>query len=79
MSPDVDLSGRTILVCGVARGGIGGATVRHVVRAGGAVIALDKDRAVIDPAITDVEELGGRWPSRRSGNRPMATSTSPVR
>jgi NAD(P)-dependent dehydrogenase (short-subunit alcohol dehydrogenase family) len=60
MSLDVDLSGKTILVCGVARGGIGGSTVRQVVRAGGAVVALDHDQAVIDPTIADVKELGGR-------------------
>jgi NAD(P)-dependent dehydrogenase (short-subunit alcohol dehydrogenase family) len=60
MSLDVDLSGKTILVCGVARGGIGGATVRQIVRAGGAVIALDHDQTVIDPTIADVEDLGGK-------------------
>jgi NAD(P)-dependent dehydrogenase (short-subunit alcohol dehydrogenase family) len=59
MSLDVDLSGKTILVCGVARGGIGGATVRQIVRAGGAVIALDKDQATLAPTIADVQELGG--------------------
>lgn len=60
MALDVDLAGKTILVCGVARGGIGGSTVRQIVRAGGAVIALDHDQAVIDPTIADVKELGGR-------------------
>ena len=55
----IDLSGKTILVCGVARGGIGGATARQIAKAGGTVIALDKDRAVIDPTIADVEALGG--------------------
>ncbi|MDR2857624.1 MAG: SDR family oxidoreductase [Novosphingobium sp.] len=60
MSLDVDLTGRTILVCGVQRGGIGGSTVRQIVRAGGAVVALDHDQAIIDPTIADVKELGGR-------------------
>lgn len=55
----IDLQGRTILVCGVARGGIGGATCRQVAKAGGTVIALDKDQALIDPTIEDVEALGG--------------------
>lgn len=41
MALTVDLSGKTILVCGVARGGIGGATV----------IALDKEQAAIEPTI----------------------------
>ncbi len=55
----IDLTGRTILICGVARGGIGGATARQVARAGGTVIALDKDQEVLDPTIADVEALGG--------------------
>jgi NAD(P)-dependent dehydrogenase (short-subunit alcohol dehydrogenase family) len=59
MSLDVDLSGRTFLVCGVARGGIGGSTVRQIVRAGGAVVALDHDEAAIEPTVADVKELGG--------------------
>jgi NAD(P)-dependent dehydrogenase (short-subunit alcohol dehydrogenase family) len=59
MSLDVDLAGKTILVCGVARGGIGGATARQIARAGGSVVALDKDQATLDPTIADVEELGG--------------------
>ena len=59
MSLDVDLSGKTILVCGVARGGIGGSTVRQIVRAGGAVIALDKDQETIDGVAADVKALGG--------------------
>ena len=59
MALAIDLSGKTILVCGVARGGIGGATVRKIARAGGVVIALDKDREALDPTIADVEALGG--------------------
>ena len=55
----IDLSGKTILVCGVSRGGIGGATVRQLVRAGAEVIALDHDQAVIDPTLEDVKALGG--------------------
>jgi NAD(P)-dependent dehydrogenase (short-subunit alcohol dehydrogenase family) len=59
MSLGVDLSGKTILVCGVARGGIGGSTVRQIVRAGGAVVALDKDQETIDGVAADVKALGG--------------------
>lgn len=56
----IDLTGKTILVCGVARGGIGGATVRQIAKAGGSVIALDKDQEAIDPTVEDVKALGGR-------------------
>jgi NAD(P)-dependent dehydrogenase (short-subunit alcohol dehydrogenase family) len=59
MSLAVDLSGKTILICGVARGGIGGATARQVAKAGARIIALDKDQATIDPTIADVKALGG--------------------
>jgi NAD(P)-dependent dehydrogenase (short-subunit alcohol dehydrogenase family) len=60
MALGVDLAGRTILVCGVAQGGIGGATVRQIVKAGGRVIALDKDDETIAPTIDDAEALGGK-------------------
>jgi NAD(P)-dependent dehydrogenase (short-subunit alcohol dehydrogenase family) len=59
MSLDVDLTGKTILVCGVASGGIGGSTVRQILKAGGSVIALDHDQAIIDRTIADAEGLGG--------------------
>jgi NAD(P)-dependent dehydrogenase (short-subunit alcohol dehydrogenase family) len=59
MSLDVDLSGKTILVAGVASGGIGGATVRQILKAGGSVIALDHDQAIIDRTIADAAGLGG--------------------
>lgn len=55
----IDLTGRTILVCGVARGGIGGATCRQLAKAGATVIALDKDEGLIAPTVADVEALGG--------------------
>jgi NAD(P)-dependent dehydrogenase (short-subunit alcohol dehydrogenase family) len=59
MALPIDLSGKVILVCGVARGGIGGATCRQIAKAGGTIIALDKDQALIDPTIEDVKALGG--------------------
>jgi NAD(P)-dependent dehydrogenase (short-subunit alcohol dehydrogenase family) len=59
MALEVDLTGKTILVCGVANGGIGGAAVRRIVEAGGAVIALDKDQEIIDATLAEVEALGG--------------------
>ncbi len=59
MALDVDLSGKRILVCGVQRGGIGGATCRQLAKAGAHVIALDWDQALIDPTVEDVKSLGG--------------------
>ncbi|MDG2003617.1 MAG: SDR family NAD(P)-dependent oxidoreductase [Novosphingobium sp.] len=59
MALAVDLGGKTILVCGVSNSGIGGATCRQIVRAGGTVIALDKDQALIDATVAGVEALGG--------------------
>lgn len=59
MTLSIDLSGRTVLVCGVARGGIGGATARQLAKAGATVIALDKDIALIEPTVADVEAIGG--------------------
>jgi NAD(P)-dependent dehydrogenase (short-subunit alcohol dehydrogenase family) len=59
MALPIDLSGKIILICGVARGGIGGATARQVAKAGGTIIALDKEQSQIDPTIEDVQALGG--------------------
>jgi len=59
MALAIDLAGRVILVCGVAQGGIGGATARQLAKAGATIIALDKDLATIEPTVADVEALGG--------------------
>lgn len=59
MTLAIDLTGKVILICGAARGGIGGATARQAAKAGATVIALDKDQALIDPTIADIEALGG--------------------
>lgn len=59
MALPIDLSGKIILVCGVHRGGIGGATCRQIVRAGGAVIALDKDQETVDGIAEEVRAMGG--------------------
>jgi NAD(P)-dependent dehydrogenase (short-subunit alcohol dehydrogenase family) len=55
----IDLNGKTIVVCGVARGGIGGATARQLAKAGATIVALDKDAALIEPTLADVRALGG--------------------
>lgn len=59
MALPIDLTGKVILVCGVARGGIGGATCRQIAKAGGTIIALDREQALIDPTVEDVKALGG--------------------
>lgn len=59
MALEIDLSGKTILVCGVHKGGIGGATCRQIVKAGGAVVALDKDQETVDAIAEEVKALGG--------------------
>jgi NAD(P)-dependent dehydrogenase (short-subunit alcohol dehydrogenase family) len=60
MAIPIDLSGRVILVCGVGRGGIGGATARQVASAGATVIAVDKEQSIVDATIADIEQAGGR-------------------
>lgn len=59
MTLAIDLTGKTILVCGVHKGGIGGATCRQIARAGGAVIALDKDQETVDGIAAEVRAMGG--------------------
>lgn len=59
MALGLDFTGRTILVCGVAKGGIGGATCRQLAKAGARMIALDKDGDLIAETVTQVRDLGG--------------------
>jgi NAD(P)-dependent dehydrogenase (short-subunit alcohol dehydrogenase family) len=59
MTLAIDLVGKTILVCGCHKGGIGGAVARQVTRAGGAVVLLDKDQATVDATASEVRALGG--------------------
>lgn len=59
MTLAIDLSGKTILVCGIHKGGMGGATCRLIAQAGGTVIALDRDRAFVDATAEEVRAIGG--------------------
>jgi NAD(P)-dependent dehydrogenase (short-subunit alcohol dehydrogenase family) len=59
MTQPIDLTGKTILVCGVHKGGIGGATCRQIARGGGAIIALDKEEVFVDGIAEEVRALGG--------------------
>lgn len=59
MTLPIDLTGKTILVCGVHKGGMGGATCRQVARAGGRVIAVDKEPSYVAATADEVRALGG--------------------
>jgi NAD(P)-dependent dehydrogenase (short-subunit alcohol dehydrogenase family) len=58
VSLTIDLAGKSILVCGVHKGGIGGATCRQIAKSGGTVVALDKEQAFVDEIAREVKELG---------------------
>lgn len=60
MTLPIDLAGKTILVCGVHKGGMGGATCRQIVKAGGSVIALDKEQSYVEDIAAQVKSAGGR-------------------
>jgi 3-oxoacyl-[acyl-carrier protein] reductase len=55
----IDLRGKTILVCGIHHGGIGGATCRQVAQAGGDLVVLDREQPYIDEISDQVRSLGG--------------------
>jgi NAD(P)-dependent dehydrogenase (short-subunit alcohol dehydrogenase family) len=59
MALAIDFTGKTILVSGCHRGGMGGATCRQIARAGGTVIALDRDQGFVDAIAAEVRSLGG--------------------
>jgi NAD(P)-dependent dehydrogenase (short-subunit alcohol dehydrogenase family) len=55
----LDFTGKAILVCGVHKGGMGGATCRTVARLGGTVIALDKEQSYVDDITAEIAAAGG--------------------
>lgn len=59
MALAIDLSGKVILVCGAARGGIGGATARQASAAGAIVIALDHSQELVDATVAEIRAAGG--------------------
>jgi NAD(P)-dependent dehydrogenase (short-subunit alcohol dehydrogenase family) len=59
MALPLDFTGKTILVCGVHKGGMGGATCRQIAKGGGTVIALDNQQAYVDEIAAQVRDLGG--------------------
>ncbi|MFW2829202.1 SDR family NAD(P)-dependent oxidoreductase [Sphingomonas sp. ID0503] len=58
MRMTLDFRGRLILVCGVARGGIGGATVRALAGLGARLACVDRTQDVLDPTLADIRDLG---------------------
>ncbi|MFT3968404.1 MAG: SDR family oxidoreductase [Sphingobium sp.] len=56
----IDLSGKVILICGCARGGIGGATARRAAEAGATIVALDYDQRLVDETVADIRAAGGQ-------------------
>lgn len=59
MALEIDLAGRTFLVCGIHTGGIGGATCRQLASAGATVIALDNRQDYVDEIAAEVRASGG--------------------
>jgi NAD(P)-dependent dehydrogenase (short-subunit alcohol dehydrogenase family) len=59
MALPLDFTGKAILVCGVHKGGMGGATCRNIAKGGGTVIALDNQQAYVDDIAAELRDLGG--------------------
>ena len=57
----LDMTGRVILVCGAARGGISGATCRTAAAAGATVVGVDQTQELLDATRSDIEAAGGRF------------------
>jgi len=54
MAAGHDFKDKVVLVCGVARGGIGGATVRHLAARGATLACVDKTREVLDGILPEI-------------------------
>ena len=61
MALSLDFTDRVVLVCGVARGGIGGATARNLAKAGATVVGVDKTQELIDATKADIGGAGGTF------------------
>jgi NAD(P)-dependent dehydrogenase (short-subunit alcohol dehydrogenase family) len=59
MALALDFTGKTIVVCGIHKGGMGGATCRQIARGGGTIVAVDFDQSYLDGIAAEVRELGG--------------------
>lgn len=61
MGISLDFKDRVILVCGAARGGIGGATARNLAGLGATVVGVDKSQELVDATAADIQGAGGRF------------------
>jgi NAD(P)-dependent dehydrogenase (short-subunit alcohol dehydrogenase family) len=59
MTLSLDFTGKTVLVCGVHKGGMGGAACRQIVRGGGSIIALDNNQGYVDEIAAELRDMGG--------------------
>jgi len=60
MPLSLDFKSKVILVCGVARGGIGGATVRRLAELGASVACVDRSQQILDATLADISRHEGR-------------------
>ena len=59
MALTIDLTGKTILVCGAGPGGIAMATVTQLVLAGARIVALDREATLMERTVAEARALGG--------------------
>ena len=60
MSSTFDFTGKTILVCGIHKGGMGGAACRLIADGGGTVIALDNNPDYVEDIAAQITASGGK-------------------
>ncbi len=58
MALPLDFTGKTIMVVGCHKGGMGGATCRQIANGGGNVVAVDFSQEYLDEIAAEVRELG---------------------
>ena len=58
MALPLDFTGKTIMVVGCHKGGMGGATCRQLAKGGATIVAVDNQQAYLDEIAAEVRELG---------------------
>ncbi len=72
MTLQLDFSGKTIVVCGVHKGGMGGATCHQIAAGGGSIVAVDYDQSYLDDISSEIRAGGGIIHTLRSDLRNIA-------